>query len=414
MTENTKHWAVRLAADDAKSRTAASTVANLIAGGAATTRATLARTTTGWAPSTVSRHVDVMLDAGVLAQHSAGPSTGGRPAAELGLNPALGLLLWPRSAPSAPVWPWPTSPVTSARRATSNHPPTGVPNTSSPRSSRRSTSCSTSCRRCPRTCSRWSRPAVPRRPPDRPHRATAADAGLGWVQDRPGLRRPAGCPDARSTDDANLMALGEVWLRRALDQHVLVVELGASIGAGIVSRGSAHRGEDGTAGEGSVISRSPATTRCSANAGRPVASRRSPPAGRSSATCGAAGVDVATTGDVVRLASDGDTTARRAVDVAAARIGEVLASVVSFYNPTLIVVGGQVRRGSKPSSWRRSAGVVYKRALPLATRTVPHRDQHRRGPRGGGREQRDAAATSSLRRRDRASPVGGPDGRRMS
>jgi hypothetical protein len=54
----------------------------------------------------------------------------------------------------------------------------------------------------------------------------------------------------------------------------------------------------------------------------------------------AAGLPVSTARDVARLAADGNTTARRAVRVAAQQVGEVLVGVVSFHNPGRILLGG--------------------------------------------------------------------------
>ncbi|MER7084098.1 ROK family protein, partial [Saccharopolyspora kobensis] len=71
--------------------------------------------------------------------------------------------------------------------------------------------------------------------------------------------------------------------------------------------------------------------------------------------------------DLARLLRDGDATAVRQVRTAAATIGEVVAMLVHFYNPKRIVLGGLITSaGDDLLAGIRS--VVYRRALPLATR----------------------------------------------
>ena len=69
------------------------------------------------------------------------------------------------------------------------------------------------------------------------------------------------------------------------------------------------------------------------------------------------------------MALAGELHARRAVRVASERIGEVAAALVSFYNPACIVVGGVFARLSE-DLLADLRGVVYSRALPLATRSL--------------------------------------------
>jgi len=52
------------------------------------------------------------------------------------------------------------------------------------------------------------------------------------------------------------------------------------------------------------------------------------------------------------------------------RLGGVLASLVSFFNPGLIVIGGRVARLGH-SLLAEVRGVVYRRSLPLATGNLP-------------------------------------------
>jgi predicted NBD/HSP70 family sugar kinase len=78
---------------------------------------------------------------------------------------------------------------------------------------------------------------------------------------------------------------------------------------------------------------------------------------------------VHTTRDVVRLSSEGNALARRQVRLAGQRLGEVLATAVSFHNPDLIVLGGSLAELHE-DLLAEIRGVVYRRALPLATRSL--------------------------------------------
>ena len=73
--------------------------------------------------------------------------------------------------------------------------------------------------------------------------------------------------------------------------------------------------------------------------------------------------------DVARAASFGDPLAVELLHGAGARIGSMLAGVVNFFNPDLIVIGGGVAQSGDVllASIRET---VYGRSLPLATREL--------------------------------------------
>ena len=73
--------------------------------------------------------------------------------------------------------------------------------------------------------------------------------------------------------------------------------------------------------------------------------------------------------DLVRLVRSGDHQAVRLIRAAAAEIGEVIAMLVHMYNPAAIVLGGRMARISDDLLAGVRA-VVYRRALPLATRSL--------------------------------------------
>ena len=74
-----------------------------------------------------------------------------------------------------------------------------------------------------------------------------------------------------------------------------------------------------------------------------------------------------TAADVARAASFGDPVAVGMLQDAGRRVGLVLASIVNFFNPSLIVVGGGVAQSGDQllASIRET---VHRRSLPLATR----------------------------------------------
>ena len=73
--------------------------------------------------------------------------------------------------------------------------------------------------------------------------------------------------------------------------------------------------------------------------------------------------------DVARAASSGDPVAVAMLQAAGRRVGSMLASVVNFFNPSLIVIGGGV--ANSPDLLLASIReTVYRRSLPLATRDL--------------------------------------------
>ncbi|MFI6499332.1 ROK family protein [Nonomuraea typhae] len=166
-------------------------------------------------------------------------------------------------------------------------------------------------------------------------------------------------------NDVNVMALGEHRNAFAATGHLLFVKVGTGIGCGIVAQGALHRGASGSAGDIGhirVSGHEEAGCRCGnsacleAVAGGAAIARRLTELGFA-AESGA---------DVVRLVQSGNTQALRLVREAGRLIGEVLASLVNFFNPEVIVIGGALSRVHE----HLLAGIretVYRRSLPLAT-----------------------------------------------
>jgi len=169
-------------------------------------------------------------------------------------------------------------------------------------------------------------------------------------------------------NDVNVMALGEASARNTAQELLLFIKIGTGIGCGIVSRGAVHRGADGAAGDiGHIAIKDSEHVLCRCgNVGCIEAVASGSALARELTE---AGLDARTSQDVASLALQGNSIAVRSIRVAAARIGEVIAALVNFYNPSTIVVGGALA----PLRDDLLAGiraVVYRRATPLATRTL--------------------------------------------
>ncbi|MBO0805511.1 MAG: ROK family protein [Nocardiopsaceae bacterium] len=184
-------------------------------------------------------------------------------------------------------------------------------------------------------------------------------------------------------NDVNLMALGELSAGSARgEQQVVFVKIGTGIGAGLISAGKLHRGAQGCAGDvghvavgghPDVICRCGNRGCLEAMAGGAALGRdgaEAARAGRSDrlAAVLAGGRDVRAD-DVAQAANCGDPVGVELLVRAGRMIGEVLASIVNFYNPSLILIGGGVARaGDLLLASIREA--VYRRSLPLATRDL--------------------------------------------
>jgi glucokinase-like ROK family protein len=196
------------------------------------------------------------------------------------------------------------------------------------------------------------------------------------------VTREHGCP-AVVDNDVNIMAIGE---RHGGVAHsvndFLFVKIGTGIGCGIYLTGGVYRGTDGCAGDIGHIQVDSHGPVCSCGnvgclealfSGAALAreatavarSGASPALAERLATAGAV-----TARDVAQGASEGDVTCIRLIRDGGRRVGGVLAGLVSFANPSMIVIGGGLAQlGHILLAEIRS--VVYRRSLPLATGNLP-------------------------------------------
>ncbi|MFN2120996.1 MAG: ROK family protein [Anaerolineales bacterium] len=184
-------------------------------------------------------------------------------------------------------------------------------------------------------------------------------------------------------NDVNVMALGEAALGVAQGIHNLIfVKIGTGIGAGIVCEGDIYRGSSGCAGDiGHIcIDKDGPVCPCGNKgclekiAAGPAIAERSLAAARSGESPRLLEAYDKNGGmlraeDVGVAAREGDSVALRVIRESGERVGEVLAALVNFYNPDMIVIGGGVSNlGDILLSSIRQA--ILGRSLPLATRNL--------------------------------------------
>ena len=187
-------------------------------------------------------------------------------------------------------------------------------------------------------------------------------------------------------NDVNLMALGE--LRAGLargERDVVLIKIGTGIGAGLVSGGRLHRGAQGCAGDvghvavaaseaegdADVVCRCGKTGCLEALAGGAALAREAEAAAASGASPYLAALAkegrALDARDVSDAAQHGDPFSVGLLTRSGRLVGAMLATLVNFYNPSLIIIGGGVAAsGDLLLAAVREA--VYRRSLPLATR----------------------------------------------
>ncbi|OHX06266.1 MULTISPECIES: ROK family protein [Micromonospora] len=196
------------------------------------------------------------------------------------------------------------------------------------------------------------------------------------------LTREHGCP-AVVDNDVNIMAIGERHggVAHSVDDF-LFIKIGTGIGCGIYLHGEVYRGTDGCAGDIGHIQVDPNGPMCSCGnlgcleavfSGAALA-REATVAARTEVSPALAerlaARGMVTALDVAQGAIEGDVTCIQLIRDGGRRVGSVLAGLVSFTNPSMIVIGGGLAQlGHILLAEIRS--VVYRRSLPLATGNLP-------------------------------------------
>ncbi len=181
-----------------------------------------------------------------------------------------------------------------------------------------------------------------------------------WLEDKLGL-------PVVVDNDANLSALGEHHASLGPAQHSITVKAGTAIGAGIIVGGHLHRGATGAAGDVTH-------TR--------VESAKDNPCSCGNMGCletvasGAGlvrqlqrlGLDVSTTADVLALVHSAEPLATTALRTAGTHLGEVLATIVNFFNPDSLFLTGRMASSELFIAAVRSR--IYEGCHPLMTQKL--------------------------------------------
>ena len=199
---------------------------------------------------------------------------------------------------------------------------------------------------------------------------------------RDAVSRELGCPVVLD-NDVNLLAVGEQHAGVAKGaRDFLYVKIGTGIGCGIVIDGELYRGVNGCAGDiGHIRVEDFGPTCACGNTGCLEAFSGGAALARDATAAARAGRSPAlaamlaergelTAADVGTAVSQGDAQAVQLIRDSGRHIGQVLAGLVSFFNPGLIVIGGRVT-GLGHALLAEIRGVTYRRSLPLATGNLP-------------------------------------------
>jgi len=339
-------------------------VLTLIGAGSATTRADLARIT-GLARSTISQRVDQLIESRLVSETEGGESTGGRPPRQLRLrtadNVVAGVDLGATHCRISLM-------DISGRTLATHEDPLLIsegPETVLAHVDRRIRGLLADAKLTPEALKAIGigvpgpvefATGRPNNPPIMP----------GWnAYPIPDYFTERYNALVKVDNDVNVMALGEHRAAFPDTRYLLFVKVGTGIGCGIIAQGRLHRGAQGCAGDIGhirVSGHDEAGCRC----GNSACLEAVVGGGALARKLTELGFPAESGSDVVALVQAGNTQALRLVREAGRLIGEVLASLVNFFNPEVIVVGGVLAKVHD----HLLAGireVIYRRSLPLAT-----------------------------------------------
>jgi glucokinase-like ROK family protein len=180
-------------------------------------------------------------------------------------------------------------------------------------------------------------------------------------------------------NDVNLMALGELWRLKRTLSNFLVIKVGTGIGCGIVCHGEVYRGAAGSAGDVGHICVDQEGPRCHCgNVGCGEVMAAGPANARKALEAAEAGESAMLAErlraqgrldalDVAHAGRAGDAAANAIIQRAGNLLGQMLASVVNFFNPSHIFIGGGITHIG-PLFLAAVRQSVYQRSLALSTR----------------------------------------------
>lgn len=205
----------------------------------------------------------------------------------------------------------------------------------------------------------------------------------GWHQYpiRSKLENIYNCP-VYVDNDVNMMALGEMHSGFGQDvDNFIFIKVGTGIGAGIIFDGQLYRGSQGCAGDIGHIAIDGDETLCPCGnkgclevvSAGPAIERKALAFADENKNSLLARIKeekgTITPLDVGLLANNGDLVSQKIIRASGKAIGTVLAKVTNLYNPRVIVIGGEIARiGDMFLSSIKEK--IYQRSLPLATREL--------------------------------------------
>jgi glucokinase-like ROK family protein len=184
-------------------------------------------------------------------------------------------------------------------------------------------------------------------------------------------------------NDVNIMALGEIVQGNGVgEENIIFVKIGTGIGAGITCEGRIYRGTCGCAGDIGHICVDKNGPLCPCGnlgclevvaGGAAIAEKALQAILDGKSTILKKYYDAnnqrITAVDIGNAAKEGDEISIEIIRESGELIGSVLASLVNFYNPSMVVIGGGVSKIGNIllSSIRQS---ILKRSLPLSTKDL--------------------------------------------
>ena len=167
-------------------------------------------------------------------------------------------------------------------------------------------------------------------------------------------------------NDANLMAAGELLDNDGREPFAnqVLVKVGSGIGCGIVSGGALYTGSNGWVGDISHVS-VPGAAAVPCSCGRTGCLDALASGNALVREMQVAGADVQSVEEMISLARDSHPLATGLLRNAGVMTGGVLATIVNFFNPDRLVLGGVLADSSVFVAGVRST--LYADCLPMAT-----------------------------------------------
>lgn len=182
-------------------------------------------------------------------------------------------------------------------------------------------------------------------------------------------------------NDVNLMALAQSWSLQTNLQNFLVIKIGTGIGCGIICHGEVYRGATGSAGDVGHICVDQAGPQCRCgNLGCVEAMAAGPAIVKMALKAAHNGESdllakyinekgILMPEDVGLASRNGDVAANNIIQTAGALIGQMLASVINFFNPSHVFIGGGLILIG-PLFLAAIRQSIYQRSLALSTRHI--------------------------------------------